>query len=97
MTVADGETIIVKGEDNIVVDGVAAPEDTQQGPVVPDGDTEADLKAPSDVGRSKREATSDGKHKKEDVHYVSDTPRVKDGNLQLATVVKDGDGEPLLF
>ena len=62
------------------------------------GDTEADVKAPSDVGRSKRAADEtkakdiEGQYKEEDVYYVADTPRVRDGKLQVAVVVKDGDG-----
>ena len=67
------------------------------------GDTEADVKAPSEVGRSKRQADGpvvegetaggDGhKHKEEDVYYVSDTPRVQDGKLQVTVLVKEGEG-----
>ena len=62
------------------------------------GDTEADVKAPSEVGRSKRQAegeTAEGdghKHKEEDVYYVSDTPRVQDGKLQVTVLVKEGEG-----
>ena len=62
------------------------------------GDTEADVKAPSEVGRSKRQAEGettggDGhKHKEEDIYYVSDTPRVQDGKLQVTVLVKEGEG-----
>ena len=70
------------------------------------GDTEADVKAPSEVGRSKRQAAEEDaaqevgketsgeghKHKEEDVFYVSDTPRVHDGKLQISVLVKEGEG-----
>ena len=105
------------------------------------GDTEADIKAPSDVGRSKRqipepevegeaeegaseeegaaeggaeepavgkegdaekegtaekegaaEAETEHKHTVDDVYYVADTPRVQDGKLQVAVLVKEGEG-----
>ena len=60
------------------------------------------------MGRSKRQveepvvkgdagdqedASGEGhKHKQEDVYYVSDTPRVQDGKLQVSVLVKEGEG-----
>ena len=44
-------------------------------------------------GETAGEVEEDGhKHKEEDVYYVSDTPRVQDGKLQVSVLVKEGEG-----